>query len=167
MPRVWVPRHVARLVTRLVAPLVVDYSASRRLVVDYSASRRLVVDYFTSAARSAASARRGGSSRGSSRRSSSTTPSRTGSSLTTSPLPRVRVPRHVVRLVTQLVVPLVVDYSASRRLVVDYFASAAHPGASARCAACHAARRAARCRLLCLAQAAPPPAGSSSQLCLA
>jgi hypothetical protein len=34
-----------RLVTRLVAPLVVDYSASRRLVVDYSASPRLVVDY--------------------------------------------------------------------------------------------------------------------------
>jgi hypothetical protein len=29
-----VPRHVARLVMRLVAPLVVDYSASRRLVVD-------------------------------------------------------------------------------------------------------------------------------------
>jgi hypothetical protein len=28
-------RHVARLVTRLVTPLVVDYSASRRLVVDY------------------------------------------------------------------------------------------------------------------------------------
>jgi hypothetical protein len=27
-------RHVVRLVTRLVAPLVVDYSASRRLVVD-------------------------------------------------------------------------------------------------------------------------------------
>jgi hypothetical protein len=27
--------------------------------------------------------------------------------------------RHVVRLVTRLVVPLVVDYSASRRLVVD------------------------------------------------
>jgi hypothetical protein len=36
---------------RLVAPLVVDFSASRRLVVDYSASRRLVVDYFASAAR--------------------------------------------------------------------------------------------------------------------
>jgi hypothetical protein len=35
-----VPRHVARLVE----PLVVDYSASRRLVVDNSASRRLVVD---------------------------------------------------------------------------------------------------------------------------
>jgi hypothetical protein len=31
------PRHVARLVTRLVAPFVVDYSALRRLVVDYSA----------------------------------------------------------------------------------------------------------------------------------
>jgi hypothetical protein len=43
-----VPRHVARLVTRLVAPLVVDYSASRKLVV---------VDYFTFAARPGASAR--------------------------------------------------------------------------------------------------------------
>jgi hypothetical protein len=32
-----VPRHVARLVTRLVAPLVVDYFASRRLVIDYFA----------------------------------------------------------------------------------------------------------------------------------
>jgi hypothetical protein len=40
-----VPRHVARLITQLVASLVVDYSASRRLVVDYSASPRLVVDY--------------------------------------------------------------------------------------------------------------------------
>jgi hypothetical protein len=29
-----VPRHVARLVAWLVAPLVVDYSASRRLLVD-------------------------------------------------------------------------------------------------------------------------------------
>jgi hypothetical protein len=29
-----VPRHVARLVTRLVAPLVVDNSASRRLIVN-------------------------------------------------------------------------------------------------------------------------------------
>jgi hypothetical protein len=56
-----VPRHFARLVTRLVAPLVVDYSglvvdyfsyAARLvtrliapLIVDYSASPRLVVDY--------------------------------------------------------------------------------------------------------------------------
>jgi hypothetical protein len=61
--------------------------------------------------------------------------------MTTSPPLRVRVPR----LVTRLVAPLVVDYSASRRLVVDYFTYAARPGASA--------RRAARHRLLCLAQA--------------
>jgi hypothetical protein len=47
-PRVWVPRHVARLITRLVAPLIVDYFA-------YTASGCL------------------GTSRGSSRRSSSTT----------------------------------------------------------------------------------------------
>jgi hypothetical protein len=156
-----VPRHVAWLVTRLVAPLVIDYSASRRLVVDYFASRRLVVDYFASAARPGASAHRAacnaahraarhqllriaqarrrllrlrhtsgclgtsrGPSRGSSRRSSSTTPPRAASSSTTSPPPRVLVPRHVARLVTRLVAPLVVDYSASRRLVVDYFASA-------------------------------------------
>jgi hypothetical protein len=53
-----------------------------------------------------------------------------------------------------LVAPLVVDYSASHRLVVvDYFASAARPGASARRAARHAALRAARRRLLHLAQA--------------
>jgi hypothetical protein len=67
-------RHVAplvvdysasrRLVTenspsrRLVAPLVVDYSASRRLIVDNFASRRLVVDYFASAVRPGASAHR-------------------------------------------------------------------------------------------------------------
>jgi hypothetical protein len=45
------------------------------------------------------------------------------------------VPRHVARLVTRLVAPLVVDYSASRRLVIDYFAYAVHPGALARRAA--------------------------------
>jgi hypothetical protein len=44
-----------------------------------------------------------------------------------------------MRLVTPLVV---VDYSASRRLViVDYFVFAARPGASARRAARHAACR--------------------------
>jgi hypothetical protein len=129
-PRVRVPQHVARLVTRL--------------VVDYSASRRLVVDYFAFAARPVASAccaarpvahrrllflararrrllrlRRAsgclGTSRGSSRGSSSTTPPHAGSSSNTLPSPRVRVPRHVARLVA----PLIVDYSASRRLVVD------------------------------------------------
>jgi hypothetical protein len=50
-------------------------------------------------------------------------------------MPRVRVPRHVTRLITRLVAPLVVDYSASRRLVVDYFAYAARPSTSARRAA--------------------------------
>jgi hypothetical protein len=40
------------------------------------------------------------------------------------------VPWHVTRLITRLVAPLVVNYSASRRLVVDYFASATRPGAS-------------------------------------
>jgi hypothetical protein len=80
-----------------------------------------------------------GTSRGSSR----------GSSSTTSPTSRIRVPRHVARLVTRLVAPLVVDYSALRRLVVVYFAYAAHLGASARRTARHAARH----RLLHLAQA--------------
>jgi hypothetical protein len=70
-PRVRVPWHAARLVTRLVAPLVVDYSASRRLVIDY----------FAFAARPGASARRA------------------GSSSTTSPSPRIRVPQHVAWLV--------------------------------------------------------------------
>jgi hypothetical protein len=67
-----------------------------------------------------------------------------GCSGSTSTTPRIRVPRHVAWLVTRLVAPLVVDYSASRRLVVDYFASAARPGASACRAARHAARRATR-----------------------
>jgi hypothetical protein len=164
-PCIRVPWHVVRLVTRLVAPLIVDYSG-------------LVVDYFASAARSGASARRAaryaarhdarhrllrlaqarrrllrlrrasgclstscGSSRGSSRRSSSTTPPRAGSSSSsTLPPPRVRVPRHVTRPVA----PLVVDYSASHRLVVDYFVFVARPGATAR----HAARHVAHRRLL-------------------
>jgi hypothetical protein len=55
------------------------------------------------------------------------------------------VPRHVARLVTRLVAPLIVDYF---RLVVDYFVFAARPGASARRAARHAAHRAAHHRLL-------------------
>jgi hypothetical protein len=128
-PRVRVPRHVARLVTWLVTPLLVDYSASRRLVVDH----------FAYAARPDVLAR------GSSRGSSSTTSLRAGSSSTTSPMPRVRVPRHVARLAAHLIV----YYFASRRLVVDYFASAAHPGASAH----RATRRATHRRLLRFAQA--------------
>jgi hypothetical protein len=134
MPRVWVPQHVARL--------VVDYfayatrpGASARRAARHVARRRLLRLCRASGCLD--------SSRGSSRRSSSTT----------SPPPHVRVPRHVAPLVTRLVTPLVVDYSASRRLVVDYFAYALHPGASARRAARHAARRTARHRLLRLAQA--------------
>jgi hypothetical protein len=56
------------------------------------------------------------------------------------------VPRLVARLVTRLVAPLVVDYSASHKLVVDYLDYAARPGASARRAARPMARRAARRR---------------------
>jgi hypothetical protein len=55
------------------------------------------------------------------------------------------VPRHIARLVARLVAWLIVDYFGSHRLVVDYFAYAAHLGASA--------RRAAHHRLLRLAQA--------------
>jgi hypothetical protein len=118
-PSVWVPRHVARLVTWL------------------------IVDYFTYAARPVASARHAAcrvtrcrlfrlcrafgcldTSRGSSLRSSSTT----------SPTPRVRVPRHVARLLT--------------RLVIDYFDFAARPCASARRAAHQATHRATRHGLL-------------------
>jgi hypothetical protein len=178
-PRVRVPRHVARLV----APLVVDNSASRRLVVDYFASTARTGASAHRAARHVA--RRAACRRllrltqarhrlirlrrasgclstpsGSSRRSSSTTPPRTGSSSTTSPPPRVRVSRHVTRLVSTTPPRagssrgslLVVDYSTSRRLVVDYFAYAARLGASARRTARHEARRAAHRRLLRLAQ---------------
>jgi hypothetical protein len=83
------------------------------LVVDYFTSRRLV--------------RRASRCLGTSR----------GSSSNTSPTSRVRVPRHV----TWHVVRLVVDYSASHRLAVDYFTNTARPGASARHAAHHVARR--------------------------
>jgi hypothetical protein len=130
---------------------------------------RLVVDYFAHAARPGASARRAArchllrprhasgslsTSHGSSRGSSSTTTPRAychrllhlcrasgclgmsrglscGLSSTTSPMLRVRVSRHI------------------GRLVVDYFADAARPGASAR----HAARRATPRRLLHLCHA--------------
>jgi hypothetical protein len=51
----------------------------------------------------------------------------------------------------RLVAPLIVDYSSWRRLVIDYFVFTARPGASARRAARHTARRATRRRLLCLA----------------
>jgi hypothetical protein len=173
MPCIWTRRLAARLlVVRSHQALLRLCRASGRAVspLDFSsvASRRIVVNYFASVVRPGASAHRAarhaarhaarrrllrlaqarrrplclrrasgclGTSRGSSRRSSSTTPPRAGSSSTTSPPSCVRVPQHVARLVTLL--------------VVDYFASVARPGASARRTAHHAARR----RLLHLPQA--------------
>jgi hypothetical protein len=106
MPRVQVPRHVLQLVKRIVAPLVVDYSAytvrpgaSARRAARHPARHRLLPQ------------RRASGCFG---RSSS---SSHGSSSTTSTTPRVQVPRHVARL------------------VVDYFDYAARPGASAHRAA--------------------------------
>jgi hypothetical protein len=189
-PRVWVPRHVARLVVDYFAYAARPGASARHaarcrllrprcatgcLGTSRGSSRcpssttsrtprvrvprhvaRLVVDYFTYAARLGASALRAahhaarhvacrvahhatrrrllrlrlateylGTSLGSSR----------GSSSTTSPTPRDRVPRHLTRLITQL--------------VVNYFSYAARPGASAR----RAARLSARRRLLCLRRA--------------
>jgi hypothetical protein len=139
-PRVRVPQHVARLVTRLVVdyftcaarPVALARRAAcrvtrRRLLRLAQARRRLLRLRRASGCLSTphgSSHRAAGclsTSRGSSCRSS----------LTTSPTPRVRVPRHITWLISPL--------------IVDYFASAAHPGASARRAAPHVARR----RLLC------------------
>jgi hypothetical protein len=113
-----VPRHVARLVTRL----VVDYFiytartvASARRAACRMTHRRLL--RLAQPRRRLLRLHRASGCLGTSRGSSSTTPPHAGLSSTTSPTPRVRVPRHVARLVT--------------RLVVDYFASAARPGASA------------------------------------
>jgi hypothetical protein len=135
--------------------------ASGCLGTSHGSSRGLVVDYFDYAARPIASARRAarrllrlaqahrrllhlcrasgcfGMARSLSCDSTSTTSPRAGSSSTTSPTPRVRVPRHIARLVTRLVV----DYFTSRRLVVDYFTYAARPVASARRAACRVTHR--------------------------
>jgi hypothetical protein len=147
-PRVQVPRHVERLVTRLVTLLVIDYSTSRgssstisppprvrvprhvtrlvtrlvaSLVVDYSTSRRLVVD--NSASRRLvvdyfASIARPGAL-------------------------ACRAARHVDRraacrrLLRLRRVPGCLGTSRGSSLVVDYFAYASRSGASAR----HAARR--------------------------
>jgi hypothetical protein len=86
MPRVWVPRHVARL------------------VVNYSALRRLVVDYFDYVARPVASARRAACRAARHRllrlrRASGCLGTSLGSSSTTSPTPRVWLLRLVARLV--------------------------------------------------------------------
>jgi hypothetical protein len=88
----------------------------------------LIVNYFSHAAHTGASAHRVARHTVRRRllcllRASGCLVTSHGSSSTTSPTPRVRVPRHVARLVT--------------RLVVDYFAYAVRPGVSAR----HVARR--------------------------
>jgi hypothetical protein len=148
-------RRAARLAAR--RRLLRRRRTSVCLGTSRGSARRLVIDYITSATRPVASARRAAChvthsrllriaqavrrllclshaswclslSRDLSYDSSSTTSPRVGSSSHTSPTPRVRVPRHVTRLVAWLVTPL----------VVDYFASAARLGASA----CRAARRA-------------------------
>jgi hypothetical protein len=159
-PRVRVPWHVARLITRLVvdsfdyaarpgasACRAAHYAACRRLLCLAQARRRPL--RLAQARRRLPRLHRASGCLGTSRDSSSTT----------STTPHVRLLRHVARLVAPLDVDyfasrrLVVDYFASRRLVIDYFAYAARPGASARRAARHAARHTARCRLLRLAQA--------------
>jgi hypothetical protein len=117
-----VPRHVARFVTWL----AVDYFtyvarpvASAHRTACHVTHRRLLP--LAQARRRLLRLRRAsgclGTSRGSSRCSSSTI----------SPTPRVLVPWYVAWLISPL--------------VVDYFASVARPGASARRAAHHATRR--------------------------
>jgi hypothetical protein len=164
-PCVRVPRHVARLVTRLVAPPVVNYfdNATRLGASARRAARR--------AARCAARCRllrqcrvsgclktSCGSSRHSSCRSSSTIPPRAGSSSTTppcavsppttSPPPHIRVPRHVARFVAWLVAPL----------VIACFAYATRPGALA----CHAARRGSSSTTPCVMTSSCGHIGSTS-----
>jgi hypothetical protein len=113
---------------------------------------QLVVDYFAYAARPGDSAHRAARRRLLlPRRAAGCLGTSRGSSSTASPTPRVRVPC----LVTWLVAPL----------VVDYFAYAARPGASARRAARHTARhRLLRVRRAsgCLSSSRGSSRGSSS-----
>jgi hypothetical protein len=144
-PCIRVPQHVARLVTRLVVDYF-DYAARPGASARYAARRRLLHVRWASGCL--------GTSHDTSRGSSLTTSPCAGSSSTISPTPRVRVPRHIARLVSRLVVgyfAYIVRHITwlITPLVVEYFAYAARPGASVRRAACHAARR----RLLRLAQA--------------
>jgi hypothetical protein len=125
-PLVRVPWRVARLITRLVAPLVVVYFAyaarpvaSTRRTTCHVTHHRLL--HLTQARHRLLRLRRAfgclDTSCGSSR----------GSSSTTSTTPCVRVPRHIAQLITRLVAPL----------VVVYFAYTARLGAAARRAARH------------------------------
>jgi hypothetical protein len=142
-PRVRVPRHVARL----------------------------IFDYFTYAARPGATARRAArhSSRHTARRAARRrllrlrratgcigTSRSSSRSSTTSRTPRDRVPRHITRLVTQLVVDYLTyttcpgasaRHAACLAARIDYFTYAARPGASTRRAARRRLLRAQRLRL--------------------
>jgi hypothetical protein len=146
--RVRVPLHVARLITRLVVLLALDYfayasrmGASARRAARHAARR--------AARRRLLRLRRASGCLGRSHRSSRGSLCRSSRGSLRRSLSTIRVPRHVARLVTRLVAPLVVDYSASRRLVVDYLVYTARPGALARRTAQHVAHR----RLLHLVQA--------------
>jgi hypothetical protein len=129
-PRVRVPRHVARHVACLVIDYI-TYTACPGASARRTARRRLL--HLAQVRRRLFRLRRASGCLGTSR----------GSLSTSSPTPHVWVPRHIAQHVARLVAPL----------VVDYFAYAARPGASARRARRHATRRAACRRLLRLRRA--------------
>jgi hypothetical protein len=103
----------------------------------------LVVDYFASVARPGASARRAARRR----------------------LLHLRRTSGCFGYTARHVAPLVVDYFASRRLVVDYFASVARPGASARRAARHRLLRLC-CASGCLGTSRGSPSTTSTTSCV-
>jgi hypothetical protein len=106
-----VPRHVARLAVDYFDYAACPGALARRAAL-HAARRRLLrlrcapECLGTSCSSSLTNSPRAGSS--------STTSPCAGSSSTTSPTPRVRVPRHIARLVTRLVV----DYSVRRDFVL-------------------------------------------------
>jgi hypothetical protein len=161
-PRVWVPQHVARLITLL----VIDYITYAARPVASARCAACRVTHRRPLRLAQARRRQLRIRRASGCLSSLRGLSRGPSSIT--PLPHVRVPRHVARLVADYF-----NYTArpvasarhaarraalhstrrrllhSRRLVVDYFTYATRPVASARRATCRVTHR----RLLHLTQA--------------
>jgi hypothetical protein len=141
--RIRVPRHVARLVTRLVVDYF-DYTACPGASARRVARRRLLRLHRASGCLS--------TSRDSSCGSSSTTSPRAGSDAVSLGASARRAARCVARRrllrLAQARTPRVLVRRHDARLVVDYFDYAARPGASARRAARQAARRASRRRLL-------------------
>jgi hypothetical protein len=121
-PRVWVPRHVARLVDDYFSYVTRSGALARRV-----ARCRLLRLHRASGCL--------GTSRGSSCGSSSTTSPRVARRRLLRPMQARHRLLRARRFASRR---LVVDYFASRRLVIDYFTHPARPSASA--------RRAARCR---------------------